>query len=57
MLCWIRSVVKNYCPPVFLYLNCTQIEELCQDVELAHDLGVPSKLTNYHAYIDLVLLR
>jgi len=32
-------------------------EEVCQDVELAHDLGVPSKLTNYLAYIDLVLLR
>ena len=27
------------------------------DAKLAHDLGVPSKLTNYHAYMDLVLLR
>ena len=34
-----------------------QIEEVCQDGKLAHELGVPSKLTNYLAYIDLVLLR
>ena len=34
-----------------------QIEEVCQDANLAHDLGVPGKLTNYVAYIDLVLLR
>lgn len=27
------------------------------DAKLAHDLGVPSKLTNYLNYIDLVLLR
>lgn len=34
-----------------------KIEDVCQDAKLAHDLGVPAKLTNYLAYIDLVLLR
>ena len=34
-----------------------QIEEVCMDPQLAHDLGVPAKLTNYLDYIDLVLLR
>ena len=47
------------CPVLILSSPHTylQIEEVCQDGKLAHDLGVPSKLTNYLAYIDLVLLR
>jgi len=34
-----------------------KIVELCDDVGLAHDLGVPSKLSKYVAYTELVLLR
>ena len=49
-------VIDNYCPNV-VATHHIQIEEVCQDAKLAHDLGVPAKLTNYLAYIDLVLLR
>merc|ERR1719270_1829963 len=34
-----------------------KISELCGDVGLAHQLGVPSKPSKYVAYTDLVLLR
>ena len=57
----IELVLEKVCHSLlcqyFKICACLQIEEVCQDVELAHDLGVPSKLTNYLAYIDLVLLR
>ena len=49
-------VIDNYCPNV-VATHHIQIEEVCRDAKLAHDLGVPGKLTNYVAYIDLVLLR
>ena len=34
-----------------------QISELCEDVAKAHELGVPSKLSSYLDYIELVILK
>ena len=34
-----------------------KVEELCENVELALELGLPSRLSNYLTYTELVLLR